>query len=287
VAALVQEANVRMRQNRPQEAEQLLQKARALPQAAPYEAGIVSSLATVAQRGLKDPRKAVVLLRESLRLQPDETAAGQVLLRMGLAFVEAGMPDSAQAALAQAEAHAGADPNLAAQARFISAKVLMGAKQASEGLRRLRSVTADYPRTEAGLQAPLEIVAYYRETGDKAATAATLREAAGEYERLIQELGGTQGQEAVIMTALDRLANVRVGLEDWSGAADVLAQRADGFPGDVGSPLALVQAAAIRETRLQDRQGSIALLKKMVERYPQHPLTPQVKDKITQMGAGS
>ena len=68
---------------------------------------------------------------------------------------------------------------------------------------------------------------------------------------------------------------------------DVLSKRADGFPRDAGSPLALVQAAAIKETKLNDRPGSIALLQKMLQRYPQHPLTQKVKDKIAQMGTGS
>jgi tetratricopeptide (TPR) repeat protein len=283
----VQQANVRLRQNRAAEAEAVLRQARELPQAAPYDAGILFSLATVVQQGLKEPLRAAGIYRELVETHPNDSAVAQSLLRLGMALAEAGQPDSAQAALARCESAAKTDPGLASQARFLSARILMNNKQTADGLRCLRSVTTDFPRTEAGLQAPLEIAGYYRQAGDKSAESAILREAEEEYGRIIQDLAGTRGQESVVMGALDRLANVKAGVGDYEGAVEVLEKRADAFPRDAGSPLALVQAAALKETRLSDRPGSIALLEKMVQRYPAYPLTQKVKDKIDQLKAGS
>jgi len=287
VAALVQQANVRMRQGRAADAAEMLRHIRSLPQAGPYEAGILYSLGTVQEHGLNDPLGAVATYRELIRLHPDDPSAAQAMLREAIAFTTADMPDSSLAVFSRTEERYGEDQAVAAQARFLSAKELMKINQGAEAVRRLRSLTADFPRTALGLQAPMEIAEYYGRIGNTTAEQATLREAAAEYERVVQDLSGTRSQQMLILTALDRLASVRVRLQDWDAAVDALSRRADNYPADPGSPLALLQAAAIREVKMGDPKGSIALLQRMAERYPKHPLVPKVREKITQLESGS
>lgn len=287
VSALIQKASALARAGRMTEAETALRGARALPQAAPMEPSILFSLAMLHEQGLHDPSGAIAILRELIRLHPDDPTAAQAQLRVGIAFAGANQADSALSAFARTEQRYPRDEAVSSQARFMSGRVLLAQGKASEGLRSLRSVAADFPRTEVGLAAPLEVAAYYRKTGDKAAERATLSDAATEYERLARDLRGDGRQAQVVMAALDHLADARVAMEDWSKAVAALSTRADAFPADARSPLALVQAANILNAKLGDRKGAVEALEKLVDRYPHHTLARGVRDTIAKLKAGS
>ena len=130
------------------------------------------------------------------------------------------------------------------------------------------------------------MAAWYRKTGDKAAERATLNDAASEYERLVKSLRSDSKQAEVVMAALDHLSDARVEMEDWPGAVSALSTRADAFPADARSPLALVQAANIQNAKLGDRKGAVATLEKLLDRYPHHTLARGVRDTIAKLKAG-
>ncbi len=280
VAVQVQKAEVLIRQGRNAEAESVLGRARALPAAAPFDAGILLSMAIVREQKLEDPAGAIGLLRDLIRLHPDDRSAPQAALRIGMALAEAGRPDSAMVAFSRAEKDYGRDPAVAAQARFQGARVLAAEGRGADAVRQLRSITADFPRTEVGLRAPLEVAAWYEKEGNTAAAQATLREAAAEYERLIQDLAGDRAQSNVVLAAMDYLSAVRLRLEDWPDAVQALLKRADTFPSDGRSALALAEAAAVLETHLGDKAGAARTLETLLQRYPRFPASDKAREKI-------
>ena len=288
VAAMVQRSSALTRLGRAQEAEAGLLEARGLPQAEVARGGILYSLGVLRQEALHRPQEAVAAFRELIRSYPEDDAAPQAALRIGLCLEAAGQPDSALASFDRVEELFGREPEVAAQARYLGAKTLARQGRNTEAARRLRSISADFPRTETGLRAPMDLAALYRQTDDRVSEQVALREATEEYERIVRELGADARQAEVIMSALDYLADSRLRLEEWQGAVEAMVRRADAFPGDARSPLALLQAAAIQETRLGDRAGSIATLQKLADRYPSHAMASRIQEKIaTLKGAGT
>lgn len=285
VAAHVQKANVLARLNRPQEAEQVLRTAQALPAAEPVAAGILFSQGVLREQMLRQPLTAVPIYREVIARWPEAESAVQAALRVGIAFAAAPQADSALAAFDRAEQLYPRNLALAAQSRYLGAKVLMESNRADAGIRRLRSVTTDFPRTDVGLMAPLEIAGYYERAGDIAAEQATLREAEATYAGHWENLKDDPQQADFVRAALDRLAETRTRLQNWSGAVQALLQRAEAFPGDELSPLALAQAATLADTRLGDRQASARILKALVERYPTHPMAPKAQQRLAELGS--
>lgn len=286
VAALVQRANVLLRMERLAEAEEILERARRLPQGQPFEANILFSLAVLREQGMKDTEGAVGLYRELVRLHPQDPSAAQAEFRIGMAYAGQNRSDSALAVLERVERTYGRNVELAAQARYQSARVLRTSGREGDAIRRFRSVTVDFPRTEAGLQAPFEVAEYYRNRKDSNSERATLREATAEYERIVQDLAGSSRENTpVVVLAMDQLATAWVRLEEWQRAVEVLTKRTEAFPGERRSPLALVQAAAILESRLGDHKGTIDMLQRLVERYPGSPMAQRAQEKITELQA--
>jgi tetratricopeptide (TPR) repeat protein len=285
IAALVQQANALVRQERMEEAEAILQSTRKLPQADPYDASILLSLGVLQEQAMHAPVQAQETYRELVRLYPNDTAAPQAEFRLGLTYAATGRPDSALAIFDRTEKAYGRDLELAARVRLQEARVLNQAGRVDQALSRYRSVVVDFPRTEASLQAPFEIAEYYRSRKDVNGERATLREATAEYERLVQDLAGDARRGPVVVLALDQLAAAWVRLEEWQKAVEVLDKRAEAFPTDGRSPLALVQAAAILESRLGDHKATIAMLQKVVSRYPGIPLAGRAKDRIAELEA--
>jgi TolA-binding protein len=296
-----------MREGRPDMAEETLKRARRLPAAQSFDSGILYSLA-VLQEKLGRPLDAVTSLREIARLHPEDPTLAEVEMKMGVAFAGAGIPDSALAAFARAEkrwprrqsalldaarrGRAGMAPvdefsrNVAAQARFLASQVLRASGRTDEAVRTLRSVQTDFPRTEPGLRAPLELAAWHRSAHDTTAELAALRAAATEYERVISDLEGSPVARAAVAFAMDRLAEVRGLQGDWRGAADVLVRRAEAFREDGrGSALALLEAARILTTRLDDPAGAERALRNLLDRYPDSPAAQAAQTQLGRPGA--
>ncbi len=288
VAALVKKADVLARQRRAAESAAVLDEARALPQAAAVEEGILYSQGLLHEVTMGDPRGAIPYYRELLERHGDGPRAGQVILRLGVAYAAVGRADSSQAQFDRAEREHGRDLSIASEARALAARLSFETGDTGEAIRRLRALAVDYPRTSAGLRAPLDLAAIYARANNREAETATLREAAQNYERLASELARDPAQAQVVYTALELLADARFRLEEWSSVAEALVQRAGAFPNSPASPLALIQAAGIHEQRLSDTGGALRILKLLDERYPGHPLTREARTKAAQLeGLGS
>lgn len=287
VAADLHRSNVFLRQNRYQEAEQTLARAFDLPAAGPSRPQILLTQALVRQRGLEDYAGAIHLLRKMVRRYPDDPRAAGALLQIAIAFRSAGQPDSALAAFDLVEKRYPKNIEIASQARFLGATVLEMEGRWDEALRRYRSVTTDFRRTSSGLLAPLQIASYYERQGEKEVTRATLEAAAVEYQRIARDLGSNPASRALVLSALDHLADVWTRLGEWDKAVQALLHRAEDYPRDYRSPLAYVRAAAIQEEQLRDRDAAIATLEKLTQRYPDLPLSLRAQSKIEMLRGSS
>jgi TolA-binding protein len=280
VAARLNQANILVKQGRYRDADALLALAASLDEAGDYVPGILFTQASIRQQGLNDHAGAIALLRRLQREYREDARAPGALLQIGIAFHDAGSADSALAAFDQVERMYPTKPEVVSQAQLLAASVVESAGNWEAALSRYRAVSTRYPRTSAGLLAPLQIAAHYEKRGDAAATEATLRQAAAEYERIARELAGEPSHHDLVLAALDHLADVWSRLGRWQDAVQVLLTRAEDFPGDYRSPLAYVRAASIQEERLHDRQAAVSTLERLMQRYPDLPLSRRAQEKI-------
>lgn len=280
VAARLHQANILVKQGRYQAADELLAQAALMPRAEDYVPGILFTRASVRQQGLADQAGAISLLKRLQSEYPDDPRAPGALLQIGIAYQADGRPDSALATFDRVEQAYPAKVEVISQAQLLAGNVVEVQGRWDEALSRYRSVSARFPRTTSGLLAPLQIAAHYEKEGDRAATEATLIDAAAEYERIARELGGDPGSREIVLAALDHLADAWYRLGRWDDAVRVLLTRAEDFPTDYRSPLAFVRAASIQEERLNDPQAAVATLERLAERYPDLPLTRRAKEKI-------
>lgn len=288
VAALVKKADILARQRRAVEAKAVLEEARALPQAAAVEEGILYSQGLLHEVTMGDPRGAIPYYRELLARHGDSPRVGQIMLRLGIAHAAAGLADSARAIFERTEEVGSRDLSIASEARALGARLAYETGDTGEAVRRLRALAVDYPRTPAGLRAPLDLAALYARADNREAETATLREAAQNYARIARELAKDPAQAQVVYTALELLADARFRLEEWNGVVEALLQRAEAFPNSPASPLALIQAAGLTEQRLGDRAAALQVLRTLESRYPGHPLTREARVKAAELeGAGS
>ncbi len=288
VVAGIELAKVALRQGRIDDAEALLVQAQALPAAKPYEGAILFSLGGVRVQRRESAGAAIASFRELVARFPEDTNAPSALIQIGSAMNALGNPDSALAALALVESKYPRDANAGSTARLASARVLAQAGRWTEAVRTLRSLSADYPRTNPGLLAPIEAVSYLEDSGQKEAAQLALRDAAATYERMANELAKDSAvRGALVPLALDHLAEANERLGEWQKAVDALLTRAQNFPDRDDSPFAYVRAAGLQELRLHDRAAAIRTLELLTGRYPDLPLARQAEAKIAQLRGAS
>ncbi len=282
--ALTLKADLLSRTGRTGEAIAILKRARAIPSAGELAPQIGLLLGQLLEQPPGTPAAAAQVYEEVLRNHPGKSASLQAGMRLAMLLAAAGMPDSALAVLDRVDRDSPRDLENVAQARFQKGLVLAASGRQSESIRELRAVATDFPRTRAGLLAPLRVAEYYRTNGDSLAMQATLREAAQGYERLVEDLRADPAQGSLVMAAIDRLIDARLRLRDWARLAPLLEERATAFPRDQRSPAALAEAAQILDARLGDRQGSIRVLRQLISRYPNHSLAKAAQDRVAQLG---
>jgi tetratricopeptide (TPR) repeat protein len=287
VAALTLKADLLARTRRVPEAVAVLERARSLPTAGELAPGIGFLLGQLLEQPPVTPGAAARVYREVFRDFPGRPAGLQAGIRLAMVLASTGQPDSALAVLDRVDRDSPRDPENAAQARFQKGLVYTASGRKSDAIRELRAVATDFPRTRAGLWAPIQVAEYYRADGDSLAMLATLREAEQGYELLIQDLRSDPAQGPLVMLAIDRLLDVRLRLRAWARVAQLLEDRATAFPGDQRSPSALAEAAQVLDERLGDRQGSLRVLQALISQYPDHPLAKAAKDKVIQLGGSS
>jgi tetratricopeptide (TPR) repeat protein len=280
-------ADLLARSGRVPEAVTILERARSLPAAGELAPGIGFLLGQFLEQPPVTPGAAARVYREVFRDFPGKPAGLQAGTRLATLLASAGQADSALAILDRVALGNPRDPENAAQARYQKGLVLAASGRGSEAIRELRAVATDFPRTRAGLAAPLQVAEYYRASNDSLAMRATLQEAEQGYELLIADLRSDPAQGPLVMAAIDRLLDVRVRLRDWARLAQLLEERATSFPRDQRSPSALVEAAQVLDERLGDRPGSIRVLQALISRYPTHPLAKAAKDRIARLGGSS
>jgi tetratricopeptide (TPR) repeat protein len=284
VGALTLKADLLARSRRVPEAVAVLERARALPATGELAPGIGLFLGQLLEQSPGAPGAAARAYREVLANFPGKPAAMQAGIRLASLLGSAGQTDSALAVLDHVGRDSPSDPEDAAQVRFQRGLVLAAAGRTSDAIREMRSVATDFPRTRAGLAAPLQVADYYRANKDSLAMQATLREAGQGYELLVRDLRSDPAQGPLVMLAIDRLANVRLRVRDWAGLAQLLQERAAAFPRDQQSPSALAEAAQVLDERLGDRQGSIRVLQTLISRFPTHPLAKAARQRVIQLG---
>lgn len=280
IAAIVQRSKAEIRLGRYDEAEGALESARSLPAAAKYEPEMLFSQAGLRLEGKKDAVGALELLHQLVTRFPEDALAPQAQLQIGGAWAALALADSAFAAFELLERKFPRQIEVVAQARLSHARTLTLENRWPEAVRKLRSLQADYPRTTAGMLAPLELAGYYEKNGDTAARRAALLEAAAAYERLAEELARDPQTRDLVRSALDFLVEATEKLGDYDRAVRALLTRADGFPGESRSPLAYLRAAALQEVELHDRAAAIATLEKITQRYPDLPIAAHARERI-------
>jgi tetratricopeptide (TPR) repeat protein len=287
VVVLMQQADVLARTGRISESVAVLQKARSHPAVDGLASRVALMIAQLREREPGGSGPAIQAYRDILRDFPSQQVTMLAGIRLGALLASTGQPDSALAILDRLARDNPRELEGASQARLQRGVILRASGRTAEAIRELRLIATDFPRTRAGLQAPLQVASYYQADHDSLSMQTTLREAARGYEQLIQDLRTDPQQAPLVMAALDRLSEARMGLRDWTALAQLLQDRAAAFPRDSRSPASLADAAQVLEQKLHDREGCLQVLHKLADTYPGHPLAKAAQSKIAQLTGGS
>jgi len=287
VAATIERAKTEIKQGRMRDAAATLSGARSLPNARRFEPTLIYSSGNLALQGLGDARGGLDQYRELIRRFPDDPNSPEAALQIGVAWSSLGEIDSALAAFDFTEKRYSRAPNQAAQARLAGARVLSLEKRWPEALRRLRGLQTDYPRTPAGLVAPVEIAAYYDRMGEAEASRTALEAAVGTYDGSLRELLASPDQAEAASLTFEHLADAHERLAQWDRAVEVLLARADRFPADPAAVRGMFRAAAILEQKLGDRARAADTFEKLAERYPDLPTAERARARASELRGAS
>jgi TolA-binding protein len=125
----------------------------------------------------------------------------------------------------------------------------------------------DYPTTMYGMTALLHVAERYRDLGAPEAAKAALERAGNHYVRVMRDYPATQAE----LAARGHLVDTKMAQERWDEAADLLLETAERFPDGAASPVMMLQAADICETRLEDNARAERTLESLVRTYPEGP----------------
>ncbi|MFH1502385.1 MAG: hypothetical protein ABIG03_04995 [Candidatus Eisenbacteria bacterium] len=152
---------------------------------------------------------------------------------------------------------------LAATAAHLLALSYESEGRIDSAISRYGDLSAAYPTTLYGLQAPLHVSDLYAAMGEDAAASAALDRAVDQYQRIIRDYTDTPAE----LAARNHLITARSAQKDWSGVADLLFETAARHPEVEAAPMMMLQAAELYETRLANPGAARDVLKALVNAF--------------------
>lgn len=261
------------RRGRFDRAVEAVERARRAPGAGDIESRVLYILGSLQQESRRDYRAAAEVFGELADRFPDDPLAPEALVRQAASLADAGATDAALGVLGRLDEKYPRDRTSVPSGRLLAARILTRTNRWPDALSKYRSLTIDFPASDAALGAPLEIAAHYAQTGEIEAAKSTLARAVEDYARLRMEKGGTR--EAIIAAEMEIVALSR--LERWDEAASRLEALTLEYPGQSRNPVRMIEAAAIARDRLNDRARAAEILERLAAQYPGSPLADQAR----------
>ncbi len=232
--------------------------------AAQDAASIAFRTARIYLRDRRDPEAATRMLNRTRAIDPESGAAGDATMGLAALAYETGDPARAIALYREVVESRRFDKERAPVAQFSLARVLQAEGRWEEALTAYQACRASYPKTPEGLEVPFVIAAHHVTLGEPETARAELARASIEFRNVIDTFPGT----VEAFTAYRYLTRALLEQEDWSGAVLTMREFAEAFPNREEAPVALLEAASVTRSNLEDATGSDAILGLIEERYP-------------------
>jgi tetratricopeptide (TPR) repeat protein len=214
--------------------------------------------------GMGRPERAIPLLREVIDKYPDSQQALPAMIDIaGIYFKQGESKKAVEIYNEIVENHSGATAQ-AAEAAWQMDRIAESENDWITAALNYKLTYTNYPATIQGMEAPLLIVAHFRELGEKDATTSAFDRAMEQFEKLISE----QYNEGIRILAEEYI--VRAYSEDgrWKEAAEHLLGLPAKYPDYHKFRGNYLLAASIFENELDEIDRATAILTECIERYP-------------------
>jgi len=239
-------------------------------------------IAEAQHSGLHDDDAALATLNALLRDYPTGLSAALATLALARYHGENGDVDQALGLLDGMRKDFPDQDAAQAQALLYRARLLERAKRWNEALDVLRSIPIEYPLSDAALDAPLEPVRHYRESGDEAARLQALADAEAAYRSFLGRYPVTDRR----LHAREKLIQVLLAEERYTAAADELSTLSQDLGPSPAGAKALWTAARLLEVRLGDRAGATELFLSAAPRFQDTPTAALLDSELVRLREG-
>jgi len=259
--------------------ESLVSKTKQVQNAESLNPQVVLRLAQIRADRLKEPARAIEVLREFESEHPDSSAAPARLI-MAQIYMNDGQLDSALAVLNRFDEIGAPSATLMAKGLYMKAQIRETQGDWDQALADYKRVTLRYPLTTWGLNAPVHIGSYYQKIGDGEAANKAYEAAAETYQGLLKTY---REETRLAIEARSYLAECYARLGRWNEARDTLVYLAEKFPQTNAGMLALLRAAEIAERNLGSRDEAQKYLNQAIERYPDSPVAKRAQEMLARV----
>lgn len=245
--------------------------------------GLLILEARIENDGLGNRRRALEILDSLTEAYPDSRQAPTALLSAGNLHLAAGDFDRAAEAYRKIIGDYAQHPYPEiVEATWQLARVEEARGKWLDASLLFKSVYTDFPATIQGMEAPLHIALYYRETGETEAARAAFDRAIAHYERLASR----QYSESIRIVAEEYYLRALAEQKRWEEAAERLLALPERYPGYAKYRGNCLMAASIYEHELGDAARALVILRQCVSRNHGTDLAEEAQRQIERIEAG-
>jgi len=215
----------------------------------------------------RDLERATQYFEESRSTDPKTVASLDAALQLAQMARTQGRQQDALEIYREVAVEATDDLIRAPVARYAVAITLKELNRWDDALAELRSLRATFPTSRQGLEVPFVIARHYEEIGESELAKSVLQRSECEFQEIIDSHGGTR-EHGLAVRAFRALIRSRKVREDWDGAVEGLLSFSRDYGGNPDAALALLEAADICQSKLDDPSRSDELLRLVEQSYP-------------------
>ncbi len=259
-----------------------LERVRELEKIYDTEADLPSLLlleARIEQEGLKDPSRALSLLKRINDDYPGSDEAPKALITAAGIYASRREYDKAEKLykeiLEKHEEQGGA----VIEAYWQLAQLAEIRNNWLEASLNYKAIYTNYPTTVQGMESPLKIANHFRDAGEKDAAAGAYQQAVDLYEKLISN----QYPPSVRIMAEEYRVRAYTEQKMWARAAELLVELPDKYPDYTGFMQNYLMAASIYENEMGDAVRASRILLLCIDKYPGTGLAAEAEKQLARI----
>jgi len=239
---------------------------------------VVMAIGNIYVNALRLPRRGLQIYQRLLENYPDFEGVGQVHLAIAAALLRMGKSEDALARFRWILDNFASDVPLSARAQLGIARAYEVHREWERALSEYRWLADNYPLTLEGIYAPLYVAQWYDRHGQERLAQVEYQAAVQRYSSLAQKYPRSR----LALLAQQYLAVAYARLEKWRSALSMLGAIREQNAESPAAIASYLMSASIYE-QLGDYARAIQTYAAIVERYPNHPVTKEVRDRIPEL----